>query len=215
MEKVLAIIVPLIGLQWAALATTEVDLLNPDCEVRGILQSLESSEPVKSDFLELRSNPFHRLPRRFKGTIYWHPDYGLSLDYNSPVSTRINVDREQVTILKPGDPPRQLTVSDENPALGMFLKLFDWDTRWIAGNFTTGITHEDAEVVLRLEPKDDEIAKRLNGIILKLKNKILDSIELDLSGQREIQIRLSSQVIPWEADTEMLSRQFSSTYEGD
>lgn len=215
MEKVLAMIIPFLTIQLAAEAAMEVDLLNPGCELREFIAVLQSDVPVKSDFEELRSNPFQRRPRRFEGTIYWHPVHGLSLEYSSPASTRINVDKEKITISKPGGPPRQLVVGEENAALGIFLKLFDWDAQWIADNFETEADFSGNVMELRLRPLDQQMRSRLNGIILQVGEKVLNSIELDLSGQKEILIRLSGQEIPWEADDATLAGRYDIKDEGN
>ena len=215
MEKVRALLVIFLTLPLAASAASPVDLLDPDCKLQRLIAILESKEPVKSDFTEFRSNPFQRRPRRFEGSIYWHPRYGLCLEYSSPSSTRINVTQQKISIGKPGQAPREMPITDDNPALSMFLKLFGWDTGWIASNFITQAEYSDTGIELLLEPVDTDMRQRLNGITLKVGAEVLESIELDLSGQKEIQIRLHSQVIPWEPDEATLSAQFNMHNEGD
>lgn len=189
----------------------ELDLKSPPCEWEIVLESLAANNPVTSAFMEYRTNPFHKRPRRFSGDIFWHPEYGLSLQYRSPISMKINITSDDVSIHRKDDPPRQLEIPEDNPALKMFFKLFDWDMDWLNENFSFSGEIEESGWKLRMRPVDEESRKKLSKIDLEGTENILSSIILDLSGGKEVRIVLSDQEVPWNPDSGFLNTQFGRT----
>ena len=209
MEKALAVFL------WIAVGCTclgadpvALDLTNPPPEWNGVLEALASNHPVKATFEESRTNPFHKRPRRFNGEIFWHPDYGLSLHYASPGEMKINISEKQVMLYRKEDPPRRLEMDEENPALGMFFRLFDWDMTWLDKSFSISGNINESEWNLQLRPYDELARKKLSRIDLDGADNLLQAIRLDFPGGREVRIKLSDQEYPWEPDWEFLRRQF-------
>ena len=209
MGKALVIFLLLVvGYHYIKADPVELDLADPPCEWAGVLHALASNTPVKSAFEELRTNPFHKRPRRFKGNIFWHPDFGLSLQYTSPGELKINISSKHVILYRKDDPPRRMDVDTDNPALGMFFKLFDWDMAWLGENFTIAGELDDSGWELQLRSKDDRARSKLSRIDLEGVDDLLKSIRLDFPAGREVRIKLSEQEYPWVPDVDLLKSQF-------
>lgn len=177
-----------------------LNLSDPPCQWKPILDTLAAAQPVKCSFEEARSNPFHKRPKRFKGEIFWYPGNGLCLQYLSPSKMKINISKDSVTVYRKDESPRILDLADNDPALSIFFKLFDWDMDWLNENFQFAGELNEEEWLIVLRPIDEQSKKKLSRIDLKGIGTVLESISLDLSAGKEILITLSGQEIPWKPD---------------
>ncbi len=209
MEKALTILAASLVLPLLALAEpVELDLLAPPPEWKQVLDQLATEDPVKTGFEELRTNPFHKRPRRFNGDIFWHSEFGLSLQYEDPAEIKINMSQNGVTLYRPEEDPKQMEIPEDNPGMSLFFKLFDWDISWLIENFSIIGEMDDSAWKLQLRPLDQQSSKTLSRIDLKGEADILQSILLDFPGGRKISIRLFDQERPWQAECDVIRKQF-------
>lgn len=209
MEKALTVLIAAMILPFCTLAEpVDLDLSSPPPEWLRVLEKLASNAPVKTGFEELRSNPFHKRPRRFNGEIFWHQEHGLSLQYEDPAEIKINMSLDGVTLYRPEQPPKSIEIPDDNPGLSLFFKLFSWDIAWLVENFRVNGEMDNSTWKLQLRPLDPQSSKKLSRIDLKGEDDILQSILLDFPGGRKISIRLFDQERPWKAKCEDIREQF-------
>ncbi len=209
MEKALTVLIAALILPFCTLAKpVDLDLSSPPPEWQQVLGKLSSNDPVKTGFEELRSNPFHKRPRRFNGEIFWHQEHGLSLQYVDPGKIKINMSQDGITLYRPGKPPKNMEIPDDNPGLSLFFKLFSWDIAWLVENFSINGEMDDSTWKLQLRPLDPQSSKKLSRIDLKGEEDILQSILLDFPGGRKVSIRLLNQERPWKAECEVIHKQF-------
>ena len=172
-------------------------LKDPPPAWHAVLQELDSDQPVKSAFEELRRNPFHRLPRRFMGHLWWDQNHGLSLQYEKPGQLTINIVADGVYMGRPGETMKSLPAEQQEEVMQLFSRLFSWDVEWLDAEFSTeGEISDGNEWTLRMRPKDEELSAKLNRIDLHGEDKVLRSILLDLRAGRTVEIRLSQQERP-------------------
>ena len=104
---------------------------------------------------------------------------------------------------------------EDNPALKMFFKLFDWDMVWLNENFKFSGEMDESGWKLQMRPIDEESKKKLSKIDLEGTANILETIALDLSGGKDIRIVLSNQEVPWHAEDRFLKAQFGAADVGN
>jgi hypothetical protein len=188
-------IVPLLFL-WLALACPAgpVRLDAPDPAWAPVFAGLASAGPVRCRFEEERRNPFHKLPKRFAGSMWWDPRMGLCLYYQQPSRLIVNVLPGGVLLGRPDEPLEPLPGSEQQQVMLLFSRLFNWDVEWLSANFETdGELDGSGGWRLSLRPLDAELAGKLTRIDLDGGNGKLQRIFLDLRGGRTVEIRLSEQ----------------------
>jgi hypothetical protein len=211
MEKILALFVWIaLGSLLSASPGGLLDLSNPPPSLSAIIDSLEKNQPVKSNFRESRSTSFLKRKNEFEGIMFWHPDYGLSLQYHSPRTVRINVSKHCLTIKRQEREIRRVEVSEDDPSLSVFYKLFAWDKEWFTEHFSASYTNDGEDWSLRLEPREDAGQIEVRVILLSGSEDRVSKIGLHLTGNKEIEIELFDQEIPWQADSHQLKQQFES-----
>ena len=160
-----------------------------------------AGEPIRSRFEEARSNPFHRLPKRFEGVIRWDPEIGLSLYYFKPSELIINILPRGVFAGRPDQEIEPIAGSEQESVMLLFSKLFNWDVSWLARNFSTeGEMGEDGNWKISLRPDDGDLAGKLDRIDLEGQGGLLNRILLDLRNGRTVEISLSGQERPAPVD---------------
>lgn len=61
-----------------------LDLGEPPAAWQSLFSQLAAHPRIESHFAERRFFAFRKSPRRLEGTMYFHKDYGMALDYQSP-----------------------------------------------------------------------------------------------------------------------------------
>ena len=184
------------------LATQAKDILNGIVEVG-------RDGPIKCRFEELRHNPFHKLPKRFKGRMWWDPAIGLCLYYEQPSELRINILPEGVFIGRPDEPPEPIPGNGQDDVMKLFSKLFNWDVAWLAATFSTEGKMEDTGTwQLQFRPLEEDLSQQVRRMDLRGESGLLTRIYLHLRGGRKIEIRLSDQARLCQLDEETLRRAF-------
>jgi len=202
-------------LVWSLLAAGEpIRLDQPPPGWLPILESLGSGQPVRCQFEELRKNPFHKLPRRFEGRMWWHPGIGLSLYYEQPSQLIVNILPEGVLMGRPGEEMKPMPGRDQQEVMVLFSRLFSWDVDWLATHFSAeGSLLGDGEWKLSLRPEDETLSRALTRIDLAGGHGVLQSIFLDLHGGRTVEIRLSAQYRGPDLETKELKHAFPNLHE--
>jgi hypothetical protein len=182
----------LMAATWCTGAPIQLD--SPPPEWEPVFAELGKPGPVKCWFEESRRNPFHKLPKRFAGNMWWDPGIGLCLDYQKPSQLLVNVLPSGVMVGRPGDPLKPLPGSEQQQVMVLFSKLFNWDAAWLSENFAVDGEFSDASNWrLELRPTGGDLSKRLTRIDLDGGENQLQRIYLDLRGGRTVEIRLSGQ----------------------
>lgn len=175
----------------------------------GLLETFAENRPVHSRFTEVRSNPFHRVPRRFSGEIAWHPEIGLSLRYTAPSDLTVNILPQGVFIGRAGAKPRSLPQGEQQEVMLLFSKLFSWDTAWLAENFASeGKPPGPEGWTLVLRPREETFSRSLTLIRLSGAGEQVESIFIDLKGGKTVEVSLEDPQRPDTLTEEQTARAF-------
>jgi hypothetical protein len=188
---------------------TPLRLDTPPEEWKAILQELSKDSPIKCQFEELRHNPFHRLPKRFNGRMWWNPNIGLCLYYEQPSELRINILEDGIFVGRPDEPSKPLPDNGQDEVLDLFTKLFNWDVKWLVATFAVdGDLENTGQWHLQFRPLESNVMQQLRRMELNGEGGLLNQISLYLRGGRKIEIHLSEQSRIFRLDDEDLLRAF-------
>jgi hypothetical protein len=194
MESHKSIILLLLNFVVTACWGVPVDLKNPPKTWALVFDELATPGALKCRFEEARTNPFHRLPKRFEGRMFWEPEIGLCLFYEDPSPLLVNVLPDGVLMGRPREALQPLPGNRQEEVMALFSKLFTWDVDWLAANFTAeGGIADTGEWELSLRPAGDDSGNSLTRIDLEGQNGLLERIHLDLRHNRTVEISLSGQ----------------------
>ena len=175
-------------------AAEALDLTDPPPAWAEVLDCLEAVDSVRSRFEEIRSNPFHRVPRRFEGVIRWNPAYGLSIHYLEPREMVISITGEAIRLTREGETRTLGSAAEEPEVLSLLSRFFSWDRDWLAQHFSTsGDRGADGSWSLQLVPDSERFSGALTKIVIEGTDCLLRRIVMDLKAGRIVETRLADQ----------------------
>lgn len=191
MEKRLLKLLFCLLLPFTSGATSSFTLEEPEAGWLEIVAGLKEAETLRGRFEETRTNPFHRVPKRFEGTLRWKAGLGFSLQYSQPSRTVISITRDTMRIERDGEIRSIGTEEGQAQVIALISRLFSWDLDWIAREFSSsGKLEKGTGWKLELVPRDPSYSENFDKLFVEGNTNRLDRIALDLRAGRTVEIKL-------------------------
>lgn len=191
MEKRLLKLLFCLLLPFTSGATSSFTLEEPEAEWLEIVAGFKEAKTLRGRFEETRTNPFHRVPKRFEGTIRWKACLGFSLQYAHPSRTVISITRDTMRVDRDGEIRSIGTGDGQAQVIALISRLFLWDLDWIAREFSSsGELEKGNGWKLELVPRDPTYSETFDKLVVQGDTNQLDLITLDLRAGRTVEIKL-------------------------
>lgn len=168
-----------------------LDLVRPPAEWLPLFEQLQVKQPMQVEFTELRRNPFHRVARRFIGTVRWDPALGLSIQYREPTEMVMRISEQGLVVIRGGKAVQAELGRDQEELLLLFARIFAWDAGWLQQRFEVdGELQPAGDWRLDMRVVSDALKGSLWSLVLEGELGKLRGIGLSLSGGRTVRMRM-------------------------